>query len=364
MYLFKGIVAFAVSMVVIWIIFFFNTYKEPQQILANTIEFYFPATDPGVSAQYTHKILLALNQTSLGRPMSEYVLGVAMVFKRVSGGNGAYFLGQVSSKAFPLYFPVVFLIKETIPFLFLILFSLGYSLVQFVRSVLLFGRRWAKEKFLRFMHMHVTEYALFSFIALYVYVSVTGNLNIGFRHLFPILPFAYLLVAKKVFDFMRGKHIVTRRSLNYIFAILLIWIVAIPVFSYPNYMSYFNESIGGSQNGYKYVTDSNTDWGQDLKRLKTYLDQNPEINKIRVDYFGGGDIPYYIGDKYIMWYDSMRPVQTGWYAISTNFLQGSIYDVANKTPENNYAWTQQYKPVAMIGDSILIYHITQLPALQ
>jgi hypothetical protein len=60
----------------------------------------------------------------------------------------------------------------------------------------------------------------------------------------------------------------------------------------------------------------------------------------------------------------MRPVQLGWYAISTNFLQGSIYDTMNKTPENNYAWTQQYKPVTMIGDSILIYHVTKMPVIQ
>ena len=83
--------------------------------------------------------------------------------------------------------------------------------------------------------------------------------------------------------------------------------------------------------------------------------------QIRVDYFGGGDIAYYIGDKYIMWYDSMRPVEKGWYAISTNFLQGSIYDKENKNPDNNYAWTLNYKPVTMIGNSILIYYIDTPP---
>jgi hypothetical protein len=226
------------------------------------------------------------------------------------------------------------------------------------------GRRWIKERFLRFMRGGVTEYALFGFIALYAYISITGNLNIGFRHLFPILPFAYILITKKVFDLIRNKHAMTQRTFRYIFAVLIIWIIAIPIFSYPYYMSYFNESIGGSQNGYKYVTDSNTDWGQDLKRLKIYIDQHPEIDKIRVDYFGGGDISYYIGDKYIMWYDSLRPIQLGWYAISTNFLQGSIYDTANKNPRNNYAWTEQYVPVTEIGNSILIYHITKLPIIK
>ena len=145
--------------------------------------------------------------------------------------------------------------------------------------------------------------------------------------------------------------------------LILIWIFSIPIFNYPSYTSYFNESIGGSKNGYNYVTDSNTDWGQDLKRLRTYVKQHPEIDKLRVDYFGGGDIKYYIGDKYVMWWDSKRPVETGWYAISTNFLQGSIYDT-KKTVGDSYRWTLDYKPVTMIGKSILIYHIEQPPVNQ
>jgi hypothetical protein len=140
-------------------------------------------------------------------------------------------------------------------------------------------------------------------------------------------------------------------------SILILWIIAIPIFAYPSYTSYFNESIGGSENGYKYVTDSNTDWGQDLNRLATYLNQHPEIDKIRVDYFGGGNPKLVLGEKYIQWWDSMRPVESGWYAISTNSLQGSIYDTKNKNSDNNYAWTQNFKPTAMIGKSILIYHI-------
>lgn len=220
-----------------------------------------------------------------------------------------------------------------------------------------------KHRLGNFLRKSVVEYSLLGFIVLYSYISISGGLNIGFRHLFPIIPFAYLLISKKVFEFLKKSHIVTRQTFHWAFAGLIFWMIMIPILSYPSYTSYFNEIIGGSKNGYKYVTDSNTDWGQDLKRLRTYINEHPEIDKIHVDYFGGGDIKYYIGDKYMMWYDSMRPVETGWYAISTNYLQGSIYNTKN-TIKNNYAWTQEYRPVAMIGKSILIYYIDKPPIQQ
>ncbi|HEX8974557.1 MAG TPA: glycosyltransferase family 39 protein [Patescibacteria group bacterium] len=363
MYLLKGIFAFAVSMAVVWIIFFANTYKEPKEVLTQTIEYYFPADDPGANAQITRKALLALNQTNIGRPMSEYVLGVAMVFKRVAGGNGAYFLGQVSNKAFIDYFPVVFIIKETIPFLFLIIFSLGYSIVQTMRAATKTGKHWFKERFMRFLQGGLLQYSLFGFIAFYAYISITGNLNIGFRHLFPILPFAYILITKKTFDFLKNKQLVSKKAFRILFSIIIVWIMTEPLISYPYYMSYFNETVGGPKNGFNYVTDSNADWGQDLYRLKDWLDQHPEIDKIHVDYFGGGDTAYYLGNRYLPWSDNKRPIENGWYAISVNFRQGSIYDTT-KPDNETYRWLLNHTPVDQVGTSILIYHITTPPVLQ
>jgi hypothetical protein len=354
----KGCVAFAVSMLVVWALYFVNTYNMPGWAIAKQINFSFPLSDPNVLSQTTNKSLTALNSVPLLRPYAEYMLGVTMVFKRVAGGNGAYYLGNVSSKASKSYFPLVFTLKETLPFLgllfFAIFFTLGQTISNLKNSI---ASKSVGKNFKKFLQTGVTQYTLLGFVFLYAYLSITGNLNIGLRHLFPIIPLLYLLVTKKIFDSFRGKHIVTTRQIHIILSILILWIIAIPIFSYPNYVSYFNETIGGGKNGYKYVTDSNTDWGQDLNRLKIYLDQNPQIDKIRMDYFGGGKPDLILGDKYVQWWDSMRPIEAGWYAISANSLQVSIYDKENKTSETNYAWTQRYTPVAMIGNSILIFHV-------
>lgn len=360
-YFSKGAVALVIALIVVWIVYEINIFSMPKETFAETIDFFFAADDSNPKASLTNQALHKLNGSDLTRPLGTYLFGPAWMFKRVSGGNGAFFLGQVGN-GFTSYFPVVFAIKETLPFLFLALFAIGYTIKQSFSSFSSLAK--FKYRFVSFLRKSTAEYAMLGFIILYAFVSISGGLNIGFRHLFPILPFAYLLISKKVFDLIRNSHLTSQKTFRLVSVFTICWIVLIPIVNYPGYVSYFNESIGGSKNGYKYVTDSNTDWGQDMKRLQKYVNNNPEIDTIRVDYFGGSDIKRYIGDKSIIWWDSKRPVEAGWYAISTNFLQGSIHDKKNKTAADSYEWTLQYEPVTMIGNSILIYHLDKPPIIQ
>lgn len=114
-------------------------------------------------------------------------------------------------------------------------------------------------------------------------------------------------------------------------------------------------------NGYKYVTDSNADWGQDLKRLQKFLNAHPEIDKLRLNYFGMADLNYYLGEKYVAWWDSKRPLEAGWYGISTLFLQESIYDL-RRADNTSYRWLKNKKPDYQVGTSILIYYVNKTEA--
>jgi hypothetical protein len=55
-------------------------------------------------------------------------------------------------------------------------------------------------------------------------------------------------------------------------ALLLLFDIASSVRSFPVYLAYSNELWGGPSNTYKYLSDSNVDWGQQLKATKQYLD--------------------------------------------------------------------------------------------
>ncbi len=365
-YLGKSLIAFAISIVIVWIFYGLNFYKTPELKMTETISFYFSPTDTAnVKNIYTNQTLLALNNNSFTRPLSEYFLGIAMVFKRVAGGNGAYFMGQVSGTAFPAYFPTVFTLKEPLILLFFMLSAIIIAFWNNIKAFIDRSKNSAKKSswttdFADYIRHHIRVLSMLSFIILYAYISITGNLNIGFRHLFPILPFIYILTAKIIINFCQknkdASHKFTFLSATLILSALLI---VQTIAAYPYYMSYFNPIAGGPKNGYKYATDSNADWGQDLKRLKVFLEKHPEINKIRVDYFGGADIKYYIKDKYIMWWDAKRPIEPGWYAISTNFLQGSIYDTTKKDADS-YRWLKNIQPVYQVGTSIFVYYVGEV----
>jgi hypothetical protein len=141
---------------------------------------------------------------------------------------------------------------------------------------------------------------------------------------------------------------------------MVIWYVVASLFIAPHYLSYFNEIIGGPDKGYKYLVDSNLDWGQDLKGLKKYMDDHA-IKRISLSYFGI-DSPKRYGIEYD-WLPSHHlynprpenekkfPVNR-FLAISATNLQGVYLE-----PKDMYKWLREYEPVAKIGYSIFIYDL-------
>jgi hypothetical protein len=133
---------------------------------------------------------------------------------------------------------------------------------------------------------------------------------------------------------------------------------------HPHHLAYFNEWSGGPLGGRQHLLDSNLDWGQDLRGLKQYLDEN-QIDDVGLAYFGMIP-PSELGIRYHV---PPRTPAPGWYAISAHFLYGGPHTVCN--PDGTYrsadirefSWLRQYRPVARIGYSIDVFHITpdQIP---
>lgn len=366
-YLSKGAVAFVFSLVLVYIAYYANTYRMPQEKLPEIINHYFHSYDPRPINVYARKALFWMNEQPILMPMADYLFGVARVFQRVAGGNVAYLMGEVNTKGFLLYFPIVFLLKEPLAILFFLFLALGFGILRFTRSLTASSKNfcleiWQSAK--HYLRKNTSEFALLFFILLYIATSISGKLNIGFRHLFPILPLMYILIAKNIFGFLKTQHQQRKLILNFALGIFTLFLIIETVSAYPYHTSYFNQIAGGPKNGYHYVTDSNADWGQDLKRLKIFLEDHPEIEKIKVDYFGMADLDYYLNGRYAKWWGAKRPLETGWYAISVLFLQESIHN--QKIPdEQSYRWTKSLTPRYQVGTSILIYYIdeTDLPKL-
>jgi hypothetical protein len=323
------------------------------------------------------------------RPAAEYMLGILMVIQRSDGGNTIYYLGQVAGTGGSSYFPLLFLLKEPIPTLLIVLTALALATWWMLRR----DRRGRSrmQRILDYLGVNFAEFSMASFIVLYWGYSLRSPLNIGFRHLMPTIPFIYILAAgvwKKWiarFPIPRGpitfgsilaalKTLFTSSIKYVVLVVLLFWLLLETIFVAPHFLSYFNEFGGGTANGYRFVTDSNYDWGQDLLRLQSWVTAHPEVDKIAVDYFGGGSPSYYLGGKEVNWWSSRgNPANDGihWLAVSINTLEGAMQPLApgqNRKLEDSYAWLTALRPPKTgmgevpqpdyrAGTSIFIYHL-------
>ena len=137
------------------------------------------------------------------------------------------------------------------------------------------------------------------------------------------------------------------------------WYLGASFYIHPHYLAYFNELAGGPDNGWKYLVDSNLDWGQDLKGLKKFM-QERGISRINLSYFGS-DSPDRYGIAY-NWLPSFylrdpdpghhEPVLKGRVAISATNLQGPYFGTGDP-----FARFRALQPVAKIGYSIFIYKL-------
>ena len=295
------------------------------------------------------------------RAYEQYALGLTMNIRRSSFGNTTYFLDEIASSGWRSYFPFVYLIKNPLALHALTLFALG---IWFVKIIKRGRKKGAPDRIEKRLEIP----AFLIFVALYWIVSIKSNLNIGVRHVLPTFPFIYILIALPI---SRWLDETTRenslksvlkdemfRIVKYLLVFLLLfWYAGNVLKSYPFYISYFNELAGGGENGHRYAVDSNLDWGQDFKRLKNFLETNG-IERIYLDYFGGADATYYLGEKFIPWWSDLGPPK-GYFAISLTKLKGAqALPVKGFTlrPEERYAWLEGKEPIAKIGHSIWVYY--------
>jgi hypothetical protein len=101
---------------------------------------------------------------------------------------------------------------------------------------------------------------------LYCLVAATSNMNIGARHLLPVYPFLYVLVAGAF-----GALLHTNRQWVWAAVVLVAWQAADAMGSYPAYMAFGNGLWGGPSQVHLYLSDANVDWGQQLNDVRTYL---------------------------------------------------------------------------------------------
>lgn len=306
--------------------------------------------------RYAADLAVALSGHKLTQPAGTYLLGVLMVAQRSAGGNTAYFLGSVGASGSRLYFPVVYATKETLPALAIVLAGLWLY------------RRERRRAGAPPVGGRVTaELVIGVFAALYLVMTFRSSLNIGIRHLFPVILVGYLVA-------LAGWHRAAQRHRRYghALAALLILHAAVGMASLPYPLAYYNPIGGGTARGYLVAADSNYDWGQDALRLRAWMDAHPEAGPIAVDLFGGSDPQSLLGPRAIAWWSARgNPTEYGihWIAISSSYLLTATQGLVRFEPRltiDEYRWLQALRevphgtvpePDARAGTSIFLYHL-------
>jgi hypothetical protein len=266
-------------------------------------------------------------------PAPAFFQGLAKLRFKESVGHKSYLLGEVRETGWWYFFPVALAIKSTIPFLVLGAVGIFY-LVNFNGPP---EERW----------ISLAPVVAAGTILL---VCAPSHINIGVRHILPIVPVLAIIGGLGASQLWCDAR--TRYAGPVVVLVLLSWQVVSSVRSHPDYLAYFNEFAGSHPENI--LIGSDLDWGQDLLRLSAALQQR-HIDRVSIAYAGSSHMdltkfnlpPFKVLEPY-------KPV-AGWVAIS--FLDLKVGDLG--APTNGFAWLEAYKPVALVGRSILLYHIPE-----
>ena len=297
-----------------------------------------PVEDPSTKFARGLQVPVEAVLTRLPFP-PQFSRGIRFIGRRdSSGGFGMYMLGRNLELPSPWYFPLAWAIK----------FPIALQLAAAAGLVACLRRRPRPEA------------AIVWGIALWlVFLACRSSIQIGFRHMLPALP---LLILGGGFALERWKPRAAAWLLAACVAAESLWV-------YPNGISYFNEWIGGPKNGWKYLADSNIDWGQNLPDVMDYIRRH-NLQQVHVTVIGPDPLFRYENWQTVV--VEQFPVGDGWagpthwiprpgvYAICVNALVGLG---AAPKDRDYFAALRGREPDARAGYSILIYVVPSVEKL-
>lgn len=265
----------------------------------------------------------------------DYCSGILRNLQNLKANQQFYLNGEISTQGWWTFFPLAFLYKTPLPILVLFLLTVGLHI----------GDKAQLGKGLDLVALT---------LGLYVICIISSRRNLGLRYLLPAYPVLFI--------YAEALARVPRWRLALV--PLLTWLIIGTLAVYPDYLSYFNETIP-SDKRHLYLVNSDLDWGQDLPALARYQ-KDHGIEVLRLGYFGTADpsaygvvaenLPSYL--RYSIHYNGSRTLDlTGVIAVSATLLQGLF-----NSPPGFYTPLRTLPPTADLGGSILVFDFRSQPA--
>jgi hypothetical protein len=269
-----------------------------------------------------------------------YLAGMERVNADHSPNFVAYLAGELQPR-FTWYFAACYLLKE--PLAVIVLAAGGAWLLARSRAISGMGKL----------------FVLLPPVVLFAAYTWRAD-NLGIRYLLPVLPFAWLLGGVALAALFGS----ARRLARAAGFVLCAWMIVAAAGIYPDHLSYFNESAcllddpakigwdGGSRCGTAWLGDSNVDWGQGLKQLKSWLDAHAANRPIYLACFVCMPLEDY--GIHASLPDLAQPPKPGVYVISGHF-EGGVPALGRKMGTPLGYWLPRVKPSAIVGHAYYVY---------
>lgn len=262
-----------------------------------------------------------------------YFDGLAETVRRLDKGRSSFALGRYTLEGVWWYFPAALALKTPLA-----------VLAAAAAGAWLAVRNFRKD----YLWLLLPP-------AVYFAVSLTAKVQIGYRHIMPVMPFLAVLAGlalARLLEVRRGGWLA-----GGVLALTLLSVAR----AHPFHLAYFNELAGGPAGGYKYFVDSNLDWGQDIKTLAAWLKGrgNPPVifsyfGVARPESYGIGYAPLGVVTNAPLEGTGadVCAMKEALLAVSATNLQGTYFP-----DKATFAWLKARRPVFTAGYSIFLYDL-------
>jgi hypothetical protein len=274
---------------------------------------------------------------------TDFVLGVFWQVWHNGDGHNAGLLGMYGRTGWWYYFPVAFALKTTLPFLLLSLAALAWGTYELFRR---------HDR--RFLFVLAPFAVYFGFVLM-------SHIDIGVRYLLPAYMLLFVACGALLERLVRSRGV---RRAGLAAAVALVgWMCVEAVRAFPDHLSYMNQ-LASARPHWWYLSDSNVEWGDDVRALAEYLRARGETS-VRGGFLGGFLVLHHYGVGYE---DALAPHAEGsprprYTAVGASFLNGSTVpgyeregrDVTEEERVNAFDEYRRRTPEKIFGGSIYLF---------
>ena len=316
-YLWKGILLAAVTVYAVYFFLSWNQSSDSLSVLGDN-----PA------ALLLRRLLL---------PAWLFLRGLGMF--ALSSTRPTFILGRAYSHGVWFYFPIVFLLKSTLSFLFMLLLTL---LVGVVARRKLKSAGWIRGE----MEFHWR--AIWTGLLVFIAFCMLSRMTISIRHFtIPLmLLILFMAPAPRALALLRQNGWPAARFAMAAYFVLALASVVTIVRAYPYFFPFLN-SLSFGHPAYALVSDSNLDWNQSLPEVHRFAEQRG-LSRILIDEYGYNDPNVYVPQAQFWDCQLPSPSDAGqWAVVSADMIEDS----------HNCLWLMNFPHITLAGGSMYAFQL-------